>query len=165
MLVQVAVVKQRLEVARLVVLDEIVRVSDDEKTLFPGVARLDVLDVVLSIEHEGGLLVAGDLEVLIGQRIEDCHHIHLDQELGQHQREEDKEGDSDEDVDVVDVCDLGECAVVLILQEDVLGGEEDHLVLLLAHGKEQLHVDLVQPVLVDLSRSLIKGFIVLHLHL
>lgn len=86
MFVEVAVVKQSLEVARLVVLNESMRVCDDKKALFPGVAGLDVLNVVLSIEHEGGLLVTRDLEVLIGKCVEDCYHVHLDQELGQHQR-------------------------------------------------------------------------------
>lgn len=58
MLVEVAVVEQRLKVTRLIILDEVVRVGDYNETFLPRVAWLNVLDVVLSIEHEGGLLVA-----------------------------------------------------------------------------------------------------------
>ena len=61
--------------------------------------------------------------------------------------------------------DFSQCAVVLVLEEDVLGGEEDDLVLLLAHGEEQLHIDLVQPALVNLPAPFLEGLVVLHLHL
>lgn len=56
--VDVAVVEQRLKVARLVILDEVVGVGDDNETFLPRVTWLDMLDIVLSIEHESGLLVA-----------------------------------------------------------------------------------------------------------
>ena len=43
---------------------------------------------------------------------------------------------------------------MLVFEEDVFGGEEDDLVLLLAHREEQLHVDLVEPVLLQLPTAL-----------
>ena len=84
-LVELIVEEQSFEISRLVVFYEMVRVDNDIKALLPKVARLDVLDVVLSVEHEGRLLVAGDLEVLIGEPIEDCYHFHLEHKLPQHQ--------------------------------------------------------------------------------
>lgn len=56
-----------------------VGVYDDIKALLPRVAWLDVLDIVLRVEHEGSLLVARDLEILIGELIKDFHHADLDQ--------------------------------------------------------------------------------------
>lgn len=53
-------------------------VGDDNEALLPRVAWLNVLDVVLGIEHEGGLLVACDLEVLIGEGVKDSYHVHFD---------------------------------------------------------------------------------------
>ena len=58
--------------------------------------------------------------------------------------------------------DVLEGAVVLVLEEDVLRGEEDHLVLLFAHRKEQLHVNLVKSVLLQLTTAL---YLVALLHL
>ncbi len=81
----------------------------------------------------------------------------FEHELSSDESEEDEEGEADEDVDVVDVCDVEQGAVVLILEEDVLGGEQDHLVLLLAHREEQLHVDLIQTTLLQLPTTILHS--------
>jgi hypothetical protein len=62
------------------------------------------------------------------------------------------------------VRDVEQGAVVLVLEEDVLGGEEDHLVLLLAHREEQLHVDLVQTALLQLPPALLSPLLPLLPH-
>lgn len=59
-------------------------VSNNLEALFPRIARLYMLYVVLSIEHKSGLLVAGDLKILIGEGVEGSDDVPLCQELSQH---------------------------------------------------------------------------------
>jgi hypothetical protein len=79
--VERAVVDEGLEVLGGVVGEEGVRVGDDDEALLPGVARLQVLDVVLRVQHEGHLLVPRQLVVLVGERGEDGQLVELHHEL------------------------------------------------------------------------------------
>lgn len=145
--VESTIVDECLEVLGGVVGKESMRVCNNDEALLPVVARLKMLDMKLRIQHKGYLLIPRQLVILVGKRDEDWLLGHLHHELSQDQTQEDQQGNSYEDVYVVDVCDVEQCAIVLILEEDVLGGEEDHLVLLLTHREEQLHVDFVESVL------------------
>lgn len=79
MLVEFTIKQQGLEISRFVAFNEMMGVYNDIKALFPRVAWLNVLDVVLRIKHEDGLLVTRNIKVLIGQSNEYFNHVNLDQ--------------------------------------------------------------------------------------
>jgi hypothetical protein len=78
-LIEMAIKDKRLEVVRLIVSQQGVRVCYDKEALFPRVAWLDVLNVVLRIEHKCHFFVSGQLVVLVGESNEGIDHAHLDE--------------------------------------------------------------------------------------
>jgi hypothetical protein len=81
--VEVSVVYECLKILRGEILEQSMGIRDDDETLFPWVSRLQVLNVVLSVEHKHHLFVARNSIELICEEGELGEHGEFEEELSE----------------------------------------------------------------------------------